>query len=69
MGLGIPVTNHFTREWWAESIHRENNPPSMEDTENPSWYMSDSGIQNKLSFEGLEFGTCKLLGTAGKYRI
>ena len=25
----------------------------------PSRYMSDSGIQNRLLFEGLEFGTCK----------
>ena len=25
----------------------------------PSRYMSDSGIQNILLFEGLEFGTCK----------
>ena len=25
----------------------------------PSRYMSDSGIQSRLLFEGLEFGTCK----------
>ena len=25
----------------------------------PSHHTSDSGIQNKLLFEGLEFGTCK----------
>ena len=31
----------------------------MEDTDSPSRYMSDSGIQNRLLFEGLEFGTCK----------
>ena len=35
------------------------NIPSMEDTGIPSWNMSDSGIQNRLLFEGLEFGTCK----------
>ena len=28
----------------------------------PSRYMSDSGIQNRLLFEGLEFGTCKFTG-------
>ena len=31
----------------------------MEDTDSPSWYMSYSSIQNRISFEGLEFGTYK----------
>ena len=37
----------------------ENNPPSMEDIDNPSLYMSYSSIQNRISFEGLEVGTYK----------
>ena len=59
MGLGIPVTNHLSREWGAESTPLDNNPPNMEDTDNPSWYMSYPSIQNRISFEGLEFGTYK----------
>ena len=35
----------------------------------PSRYMSDSGIQNRLSFEGLGLAHANLLGTAGDYRI
>ena len=56
---GHPSYQPFSREWWAESTHLENNPPSMEDIDNPSWYMSYSSIQNRISFEGLEFGTYK----------
>ena len=48
MGLGIPVTSHLSREWGAESTPLENNPPNMEDTDNPSWYMSYSSIQNRI---------------------
>ena len=59
----------LSREWGAESTPLENNPPSMEDIGSPSWNMSCSSIQNRISFEGLEFGTYNLLGTAGKYRI
>ena len=58
-GTGHPSYQPFSREWGAKSTPLENNPPSMEDTDNPSWYMSCSSIQNKISFEGLEFGTYK----------
>ena len=34
-GTGHPGYRPFSREWWAESTHRENNPPSMEDTDSP----------------------------------
>ena len=34
-GTGHPSYQPFSREWWAESTHRENNPPSMEDTDSP----------------------------------
>ena len=33
----------------------------MEDIDNPSLYMSYSSIQNRISFEGLEFGTYKFI--------
>ena len=59
MELGIPITSHFLMNDKWINTHRENNPPSMEDTDYPSRYMSDLGIQNRLLFEGLEFGTCK----------
>ena len=49
----------LSREWGAESTPLENNPPSMEDIGSPSWNMSCSSIQNRISFEGLEFGTYK----------
>ena len=65
-GTGHPSYRPFSREWWAESTHRENNPPSMEDIDNPSCYMSDSSRQNIISFEGLEFGTCKFSWSGGK---
>ena len=58
-GTGHPDDQPFTREWVAESTPLENNQPSMEDTNNPSWHMSYSSIQNRISFEGLEFGTYK----------
>ena len=58
MGLGIPVTG-LSHEWGAESTPPENNPPSMEDIGSPSCNMSCSSIQNRISFEGLEFGTYK----------
>ena len=68
-GTRHPCYRPFSREWCAESTHRENNPPSMEDIDSPSWYMSYSSIQNIISFESLGFGTYKLFGTAGRCRI
>ena len=59
MELGISITSHFLVNDKRINTHRENNPPSMEDMTAPSRYMGDSGIQNRLLFEGLEFGTCK----------
>ena len=57
----------------------------MEDIDSPSCYMSDSSIQNIISFEGLEFGvgersnfknflcTCKIMvmhsNERGEYRL
>ena len=58
-GTGHPGDQPFSREWGAESTPLENNPPNMEDMDNPSWYMSYSSIHNRISFEGLEFGTYK----------
>ena len=59
IGLGNPVTIHFL-------LNDERSPLIVRITHlawniltAPSRYMSDSGIQNRLSFEGLEFGTCK----------
>src|SRR5215216_6408010 len=59
MGLGIPVTSHFL-------VNDERGPLIVRITHlawkiltTPSRYMSDLGIQNRLLFEGLEFGTCK----------
>ena len=59
MGLGIPITNHFL-------MNDERSPLIVRITHlawkiltTPSRHMSDSGIQNRLLFEGLEFGTCK----------
>src|SRR4051812_3393238 len=59
MGLGIPVTSHFL-------VNDERSPLIVIITHlawkilpTRSRYMSDSGIQNRLLFEGLEFGTCK----------
>ena len=47
-GTGHPGDQPFSREWGAESTPLENNPPNMEDTDNPSWYMSYSSIQNRM---------------------
>ena len=47
-GTGHPGDQPFSREWGAESTPLENNPPYMEDTDIPSWYMSYSSIQNKI---------------------
>ena len=67
MGLGIPITNHFL-------VNDERSPLIVRITHlawkiltAPNCYMSDSGIQNRLSFEGLEFGTCKFTWNGGKY--
>jgi hypothetical protein len=34
-GLGIPITSHFLMNDKQITTHRENNPPSMEDTDSP----------------------------------
>ena len=47
-GTGHPGEQPFSREWGAESTPLENNPPSMEHTDNPSWYVSYSSIQNRM---------------------
>jgi hypothetical protein len=47
-GTGHPGDQPCSREWGAESTPLENNPPSMEDTVSPSWYMSYSSIQNRI---------------------
>ena len=58
MGMGIPVTGHFL-------VNDEQSPLIVRMThlawkiDNPSCYMSDLSIQNKISFEGLELGTYK----------
>ena len=59
IGLGILVTRHFL-------VNDKRSPLIVRITHlawkvltAPSRYMSDSGIQNRLLFEGLEFGTCK----------
>ena len=69
MGLGIPVTSHFL-------VNDERSPLIVRITHlawkiltAPIRYMSDSGIQNRLLFEGLELAHANLLGMAGKYRI
>jgi hypothetical protein len=35
MGLGILITSHFLVNDKRINNHRENNPPSMENTDNP----------------------------------
>ena len=57
MGLGILVTSHFL-------VNDERSPIIVRITHlawkillTPSRYMSDSGIQNRISFENSEFGT------------
>ena len=69
MGLGIPVTSHFL-------VNDERSPLIVRITHlawkillAPSRYMSDPGIQNRVLFEGLEFGTCKFTWNGGKYGI
>ena len=59
MGLGIPVTSHFL-------VNDERSPLIVRIThlawkivEASSRHMTDSSIQNRLLFEGLEFGTRK----------
>ena len=59
MELGIPNTNHFLVNDEVSPLIGRINHLAWKILTAPSRYVSDSGIQNILLFEGLEFGTCK----------
>ena len=59
MELGIPITSHFLVND-SESTHiMRITHLAWKILTAPSYYMSDSGMQNRIIFEDLEFGTCK----------
>ena len=59
MGLGIPVTSHFLMSEEGSPLIVRITHLAWKILTTPGRYMSDSGIQNRLLFEGSEFGTCK----------
>ena len=69
MGLGIPVTSHFL-------VSEERSPLLLRITR-LTWKIQTTLVdtlairayKTECLFEGLEFGTFNLLGTAGRFRI